>query len=48
VDFEPGPKPMVEIGGMPILWHIMRIYSNYGYNDFVVCLGYKGYLCLSS
>ena len=38
------PKPMVQIGGMPILWHIMKIYSNYGYNDFVVCLGYKGYI----
>jgi len=38
------PKPMVEIGGMPILWHIMKIYSAYGFNDFVVCLGYKGYL----
>jgi glucose-1-phosphate cytidylyltransferase len=38
------PKPMVEIGGMPILWHIMKIYSSYGFNDFVVCLGYKGYL----
>jgi glucose-1-phosphate cytidylyltransferase len=38
------PKPMVEIGGMPILWHIMKIYSNYGYNDFVICLGYKGYI----
>lgn len=38
------PKPMVEIGGMPILWHIMKIYSNYGYNDFVICLGYKGYV----
>jgi len=38
------PKPMVEIGGMPILWHIMKIYSFYGYNDFVICLGYKGYL----
>lgn len=38
------PKPMVEIGGMPILWHIMKIYSSYGYNDFVICLGYKGYL----
>ncbi|WP_428331703.1 glucose-1-phosphate cytidylyltransferase [Mucilaginibacter sp.] len=38
------PKPMIEIGGMPILWHIMKIYSSYGYNDFVVCLGYKGYL----
>lgn len=38
------PKPMVEIGGMPILWHIMKIYSASGFNDFVVCLGYKGYL----
>jgi len=38
------PKPMVEIGGMPILWHIMKIYSSHGYNDFVVCLGYKGYV----
>lgn len=38
------PKPMVEIGGMPILWHIMKIYSAHGYNDFIVCLGYKGYL----
>jgi glucose-1-phosphate cytidylyltransferase len=38
------PKPMVEIGGMPILWHIMKIYSSYGYNDFIICLGYKGYL----
>ncbi len=37
------PKPMVEIGGKPILWHIMKIYSHYGFNDFVVCLGYKGY-----
>lgn len=36
------PKPMVEIGGKPILWHIMKIYSHYGINDFVVCLGYKG------
>lgn len=36
------PKPMVEIGGKPILWHIMQIYSYYGYNDFIVCLGYKG------
>jgi len=36
------PKPMVEIGGKPILWHIMKIYSKYGYNDFVICLGYKG------
>lgn len=38
------PKPMVEIGGMPILWHIMKIYSSHGYNDFIVCLGYKGYI----
>ena len=38
------PKPMVEIGGMPILWHIMKIYSSFGFNDFVICLGYKGYL----
>jgi glucose-1-phosphate cytidylyltransferase len=38
------PKPMVEIGGKPILWHIMKIYSSYGINDFVICLGYKGYL----
>jgi glucose-1-phosphate cytidylyltransferase len=38
------PKPMVEIGGMPILWHIMKIYSTYGFNDFIVCLGYKGYV----
>lgn len=37
------PKPMVEIGGRPILWHIMKIYSFYGYNDFIICLGYKGY-----
>jgi glucose-1-phosphate cytidylyltransferase len=36
------PKPMVEIGGRPILWHIMKIYSSYGINDFVICLGYKG------
>jgi glucose-1-phosphate cytidylyltransferase len=37
------PKPMVEIGGKPILWHIMKIYSAFGINDFVICLGYKGY-----
>ena len=37
------PKPMVEIGGKPLLWHIMKIYSTYGFNDFVVLLGYKGY-----
>ena len=36
------PKPMIEIGGMPILWHIMKIYSKYGINDFVICCGYKG------
>ncbi len=38
------PKPMVEIGDKPILWHIMKIYSSYGYNEFVICLGYKGYM----
>lgn len=38
------PKPMVEIGGMPILWHIMKIYAASGFDDFVICLGYKGYL----
>lgn len=38
------PKPLVEIGGRPILWHIMKIYSKHGINDFIVCLGYKGYL----
>src|SRR5574340_1040105 len=38
------PKPMVEIGGRPILWHIMKIYSAHGINDFVVCCGYKGYV----
>lgn len=37
------PKPMVEVGGKPLLWHIMKIYSRYGYNDFIVLLGYKGY-----
>lgn len=36
------PKPMIEIGDRPILWHIMKIYSHYGYNDFIICLGYKG------
>ena len=36
------PKPMVEIGGKPILWHVMKIYSHYGINDFIICLGYKG------
>ena len=38
------PKPMIEIGGRPILWHIMKIYSHYGIDDFIVCLGYKGYM----
>jgi glucose-1-phosphate cytidylyltransferase len=38
------PKPMVEIGGKPILWHILKIYSRHGIDDFVICLGYKGYL----
>ncbi len=38
------PKPMVEVGGKPILWHIMKIYSHYGFNEFVICLGYKGYV----
>jgi glucose-1-phosphate cytidylyltransferase len=38
------PKPMVEIGGLPVLWHIMKVYSHFGINDFVICLGYKGYL----
>lgn len=41
------PKPMVEIGGKPILWHIMKIYSSYGYNDFVIMCGYKGYMIKS-
>jgi glucose-1-phosphate cytidylyltransferase len=38
------PKPMVEIGGKPILWHIMKIYSQHGFNEFIICLGYKGYI----
>jgi glucose-1-phosphate cytidylyltransferase len=38
------PKPMVEIGGRPILWHIMKLYSVYGINDFIICCGYKGYV----
>lgn len=38
------PKPMVDIGDKPILWHIMKLYSHYGFNDFVICLGYKGYI----
>ena len=36
------PKPMVEVGGYPIIWHIMRIFTEYNLNDFIVCLGYKG------
>jgi glucose-1-phosphate cytidylyltransferase len=38
------PKPMIEIGGMPILWHIMKIYSSYGIHDFIICCGYRGYI----
>jgi len=38
------PKPMIEVGGKPILWHIMKMYASYGHNEFVICLGYKGYL----
>ena len=38
------PKPMIEIGGFPILWHIMKIYSHYGFNDFIICCGYKGHI----
>lgn len=38
------PKPMVEIGGKPILWHIMKLYAEQGYNDFIICLGYRGYM----
>jgi glucose-1-phosphate cytidylyltransferase len=38
------PKPMIEIGGKPVLWHILKIYSSHGINDFVICLGYRGYL----
>ena len=38
------PKPMIEIGGQPILWHIMKMYSKHGVNDFIICCGYKGYV----
>ena len=38
------PKPMIEIGGKPILWHIMKLFSHYGIHEFVICLGYKGYV----
>jgi len=41
---EARPKPMVEIGGKPIIWHIMKIYAHYGFNDFIICLGYKGHM----
>ena len=41
---EARPKPMVEVGGKPILWHIMKIYSQHGFNEFIICLGYKGYV----
>jgi len=41
---ESKPKPMIEIGGMPILWHILKLYSAHGVNDFVICCGYKGYV----
>jgi len=37
------PKPMIQIGGKPIIWHIMKLYSHFGFNDFIICLGYKGY-----
>ncbi len=38
------PKPMIEIGGKPILWHVLKIYSHHSINDFIICLGYKGYV----
>lgn len=38
------PKPMIEIGGLPIIWHVMKMYSHYGINDFIICCGYKGYM----
>ena len=38
------PKPLVEIGDQPILWHILQHYAHYGYDDFIICLGYKGYM----
>ena len=38
------PKPMIEIGGRPILWHLMKVFSEHGFNDFIICLGYKGYV----
>ena len=42
------PKPMVEIGGKPILWHIMKTYSHYGINEFVICCGYKQYVIIAT
>ena len=41
------PKPMIEIGGRPILWHLMKLYSAHGVNDFVICCGYRGYVIRS-
>ena len=38
------PKPMIEIGGKPILWHIIKMYESHGFNDFIICLGYKSYV----
>ena len=38
------PKPMLEVGGRPLLWHIMKLYSHYGIDDFIICCGYKGYV----
>ena len=38
------PKPLIEIGNMPIIWHIMKIYSHYGCNEFIICCGFKGYV----
>ena len=38
------PKPMIEIGGMPVIWHVMKIYSFHGVNEFIICCGYKGYV----
>lgn len=42
------PKPMIEIGGKPVPWHILKIYSSHGINDFIICLGYKGYMVKES
>ena len=43
---EARPKPMVEIGGKPILWHILKMYEHFGYNDFIICLGYRDFYFL--